>query len=142
MKEKMRETNPPIQKRLSVSHSSININSNNSKARHTSMNHSSGEVQYPGQRLSLASKLCTVRYIGSVEGTKGTWLGVEWDDPQAGKHAGEHQGKQYFKCICIARKEQFSYIYIQFRSLLYMQVEVTLRGRHRSFARPGQRTSP
>ena len=51
-----------------------------------------------GQRLSFDEALCTVRYIGEVEGTKGDWLGVEWDDPFRGKHAGEHKGKRYFTC--------------------------------------------
>ena len=26
------------------------------------------------------------------------WLGVEWDEPERGKHNGEHEGKQYFTC--------------------------------------------
>ncbi|RDL42272.1 uncharacterized protein BP5553_02251 [Venustampulla echinocandica] len=36
-----------------------------------------------GQRVSFGSALCTVRYIGPVEGTgeEKEWLGVEWDDP-------------------------------------------------------------
>ncbi|KAL1964702.1 hypothetical protein VTN77DRAFT_6728 [Rasamsonia byssochlamydoides] len=53
---------------------------------------------YEGQRLSFDGALCTVRYIGEVEGTKGDWLGVEWDDPTRGKHSGEHKGVKYFKC--------------------------------------------
>ncbi|KAI9783912.1 MAG: hypothetical protein M1816_001122 [Peltula sp. TS41687] len=53
---------------------------------------------YIDQRLSFASALCTVRYIGAVNGTKGEWLGVEWDDPGRGKHSGEHDGVRYFEC--------------------------------------------
>lgn len=53
---------------------------------------------YLGQRLSYAKSICTVRYIGEVNGTKGEWLGVEWDVPSKGKHAGGHGGKVYFKC--------------------------------------------
>lgn len=53
---------------------------------------------YIGQRLSFSSALCTVRYIGTVLGTKGEWLGVEWDDPRRGKHGGEHDGVRYFEC--------------------------------------------
>ncbi|EED24243.1 tubulin-specific chaperone, putative [Talaromyces stipitatus ATCC 10500] len=52
-----------------------------------------------GHRLSFDGALCTVRYIGEVEGTKGDWLGVEWDDPLRGKHSGEHNGKRYFTCL-------------------------------------------
>ncbi|KAH7095382.1 hypothetical protein FB567DRAFT_29142 [Paraphoma chrysanthemicola] len=54
---------------------------------------------YIGRRLSYDGRLCTVRYHGQVQGTKGEWLGVEWDDPTRGKHAGEHQGTKYFTCL-------------------------------------------
>ena len=50
------------------------------------------------QRLSYDGNLCTVRYIGPVQGTSGDWLGVEWDDVDRGKHAGEHQNVKYFEC--------------------------------------------
>lgn len=53
---------------------------------------------YVGQRLSFEGALCTVRYVGEVEGTKGEWLGVEWDDQSRGKHSGEHGGRRYFDC--------------------------------------------
>ncbi|RAK77777.1 putative tubulin-specific chaperone [Aspergillus fijiensis CBS 313.89] len=52
-----------------------------------------------GQRRSYAGDLCTVRYVGTVEGTAGDWLGVEWDDPSRGKHSGEHKGVRYFTCL-------------------------------------------
>ncbi|KZS89988.1 RNI-like protein, partial [Sistotremastrum niveocremeum HHB9708] len=47
-----------------------------------------------GARLNHNGSLGTVRYVGAVEGTTGTWLGVEWDDPARGKHSG----KEYFTC--------------------------------------------
>ncbi|THC98945.1 hypothetical protein EYZ11_001582 [Aspergillus tanneri] len=50
------------------------------------------------QRRSYNGDLCTIRYIGKVEGTSGEWLGVEWDDATRGKHSGEHQGVRYFTC--------------------------------------------
>ncbi|MCJ1314209.1 hypothetical protein MMC25_007889 [Agyrium rufum] len=50
-------------------------------------------IFYKGQRLSVQDSRCTVRYIGEVKNTKGSWLGVEWDDVTKGKHAGEHDGK-------------------------------------------------
>ena len=53
---------------------------------------------YVCQRLSYSGNICTVRYVGEVAGTKGTWLGVEWDDTTRGKHAGEHEGVKYFFC--------------------------------------------
>ncbi|KAJ5606177.1 hypothetical protein N7510_008958 [Penicillium lagena] len=51
-----------------------------------------------GQRRSFDGHRCTIRYVGTVEGTAGDWLGVEWDDPTRGKHAGEHKGTRYFTC--------------------------------------------
>ncbi|KAJ5884242.1 hypothetical protein N7504_011814 [Penicillium tannophilum] len=51
-----------------------------------------------GQRRSFDGQLCTIRYVGGVQGTTGDWLGVEWDDPTRGKHAGEHKGVRYFTC--------------------------------------------
>ncbi|KAI2618472.1 Thioesterase/thiol ester dehydrase-isomerase [Hypoxylon sp. NC1633] len=51
-----------------------------------------------GDRLSYDGAVCTVRYIGEVSGTSGTWLGVEWDDPTRGKHHGSHKGVRYFTC--------------------------------------------
>ncbi|KAK0747987.1 hypothetical protein B0T21DRAFT_343701 [Apiosordaria backusii] len=51
-----------------------------------------------GQRRSYDGALCTVRYIGEVAGTTGSWLGVEWDDPSRGKHDGQHKGVRYFTC--------------------------------------------
>ncbi|KAF9876467.1 tubulin-specific chaperone [Colletotrichum karsti] len=52
-----------------------------------------------GQRLSYDGALCTVRYIGAVAGTSGTWLGVEWDDTGRGKHDGQHKDVRYFTCL-------------------------------------------
>ncbi|OCK78795.1 RNI-like protein [Lepidopterella palustris CBS 459.81] len=54
---------------------------------------------YNGKRLSFDGQLCTVRYYGAVKGTKGEWLGVEWDDPERGKHSGENGGIRYFECL-------------------------------------------
>eukprot|EP00076_Gallus_gallus_P048955 XP_423980.4 LOW QUALITY PROTEIN: tubulin-specific chaperone E [Gallus gallus] len=51
-----------------------------------------------GRRVLCGTEYGTVRYVGSVSPTAGVWLGVEWDDPQRGKHDGTYEGKQYFKC--------------------------------------------
>ncbi|XP_010290810.1 PREDICTED: tubulin-specific chaperone E [Phaethon lepturus] len=51
-----------------------------------------------GRRILCGTEYATVRYVGSVPPTAGIWLGVEWDDPQRGKHDGTHEGTQYFKC--------------------------------------------
>ena len=43
---------------------------------------------------------CLIRYLffnlGSVDGTKGDWIGIDWDDPSRGKHDGSHKGNNYF----------------------------------------------
>ena len=39
----------------------------------------------------------TIKYIGQVDDTKGSWIGVDWDDPKRGKHDGSHNGTKYFK---------------------------------------------
>ncbi|XP_075002574.1 tubulin-specific chaperone E isoform X2 [Calonectris borealis] len=51
-----------------------------------------------GRRVLCGTQYATVRYVGSVPPTAGIWLGVEWDDPQRGKHDGTYEGTQYFKC--------------------------------------------
>ncbi|KAL2814854.1 hypothetical protein BDW59DRAFT_19736 [Aspergillus cavernicola] len=56
-------------------------------------------VSWVNQRRSYNDDLCTIRYVGKVEGTSGEWLGVEWDDPTRGKHSGNHQGVKYFSCL-------------------------------------------
>jgi hypothetical protein len=56
-----------------------------------------------GQRRSFDDHLCTIRYVGTVEGTTGDWLGVEWDDATRGKHSGEHKGVRYFSCKCVIK---------------------------------------
>ena len=38
------------------------------------------------------------RYVGPVIGQTGTWVGIEWDDSNRGKHDGKHDGKRYFEC--------------------------------------------
>jgi tubulin-specific chaperone E len=52
-----------------------------------------------GQRLSYEGALCTVRYRGVLPGTKGSWLGVEWDAEDRGKHDGTYNGIRYFHCL-------------------------------------------
>ncbi|KAJ6446106.1 tubulin-specific chaperone E [Purpureocillium lavendulum] len=57
------------------------------------------DAPYVGQRVSYGGVLCTIRYVGQVEGTAGSWLGVEWDDETRGKHDGSHKGVRYFSCL-------------------------------------------
>jgi hypothetical protein len=96
---------------------------------------------YIGKRLSYDGRLCTVRYHGEVLGTKGEWLGVEWDDPTRGKHAGEHQGTKYFTC------EQTSSLVPLSSTLLPLVHSNTQLGHHpsstpASFIRPTRKPDP
>ncbi|XP_076442503.1 tubulin-specific chaperone E-like [Babylonia areolata] len=50
-----------------------------------------------GDRIASAGDFGTVKFIGCVPPTKGTWLGVEWDDSSRGKHDGSHEGVRYFE---------------------------------------------
>lgn len=50
-----------------------------------------------GIRVECEGQKGTVRYVGEVPPTQGTWYGVEWDDPKRGKHDGEHNGTRYFQ---------------------------------------------
>ncbi|KAF7643570.1 hypothetical protein LDENG_00237020 [Lucifuga dentata] len=51
-----------------------------------------------GRRVSCNGERATVRYVGTVPPTAGLWLGVEWDNPDRGKHDGSHEGVRYFTC--------------------------------------------
>ncbi|KAL0810625.1 hypothetical protein ABMA28_010739 [Loxostege sticticalis] len=50
-----------------------------------------------GSRVKSNDDFGTVKYIGEVQGYKGAWYGVEWDDPARGKHDGSVDDVQYFK---------------------------------------------
>ncbi|KAJ8336581.1 hypothetical protein SKAU_G00378010 [Synaphobranchus kaupii] len=51
-----------------------------------------------GRRVVCDGERGTVRYVGPVPPTAGLWLGVEWDNPERGKHDGCHEGARYFTC--------------------------------------------
>uniref|UniRef100_A0A3Q1EDZ2 Tubulin-specific chaperone E n=1 Tax=Acanthochromis polyacanthus TaxID=80966 RepID=A0A3Q1EDZ2_9TELE len=51
-----------------------------------------------GRRVSCGGERATVRFVGPVPPTTGLWLGVEWDNPDRGKHDGSHEGVSYFTC--------------------------------------------
>ncbi|XP_058459908.1 tubulin-specific chaperone E [Malaya genurostris] len=50
-----------------------------------------------GVRIRIGQHFGTIRYIGEVANTEGEWVGVEWDDPQRGKHSGLVNGVEYFQ---------------------------------------------
>lgn len=51
-----------------------------------------------GRRVLCNGERATVQYVGTVPPTKGLWLGVEWDNPERGKHDGSHEEVRYFTC--------------------------------------------
>ena len=53
-----------------------------------------------GVRVSLIKdgEKGTVRYVGPVDYTRGTMVGLELDRDTRGKHNGSVKGKEYFKC--------------------------------------------
>uniref|UniRef100_A0A9J7YEQ2 Tubulin folding cofactor E n=1 Tax=Cyprinus carpio carpio TaxID=630221 RepID=A0A9J7YEQ2_CYPCA len=52
-----------------------------------------------GRRVSCDGERATVCYVGpSVSAPAALWLGVEWDNPERGKHDGNHEGVRYFTC--------------------------------------------
>lgn len=64
-----------------------------------------------GERLTVKDKrgvaTGTVRYIGALEGKPGSWIGVEWDDPERGTNDGVFQGTRYFTCLRQAASASF-----------------------------------
>ncbi|XP_051023806.1 tubulin-specific chaperone E [Acomys russatus] len=51
-----------------------------------------------GKRVEVNGEYATVHFCGSVPPVAGIWLGVEWDNPERGRHDGSHEGTIYFKC--------------------------------------------
>ncbi|XGW28810.1 hypothetical protein V3C99_008534 [Haemonchus contortus] len=50
-----------------------------------------------GDRISVGGYGAVVKYIGEVSGHPGVWVGVEWDNPERGKHNGVVNGVRYFE---------------------------------------------
>ncbi|XP_048223673.1 tubulin-specific chaperone E [Perognathus longimembris pacificus] len=51
-----------------------------------------------GRRVEVNGERATVRFSGAIPPVAGLWLGVEWDNPERGKHDGSHEGTVYFTC--------------------------------------------
>ncbi|KRT85029.1 hypothetical protein AMK59_1955, partial [Oryctes borbonicus] len=49
-----------------------------------------------GDRIECSGHLGTIKYVGPVDGYSSTWLGIDWDDSERGKHDGNVNGKRYF----------------------------------------------
>ncbi|GAB1301430.1 Tubulin-specific chaperone E [Apodemus speciosus] len=44
-----------------------------------------------GRRVDVNGEYATVRFCGAVPPVAGLWLGLEWDNPERGKHDGNHE---------------------------------------------------
>ncbi|KAG9014067.1 hypothetical protein FRB94_000265 [Tulasnella sp. JGI-2019a] len=59
------------------------------------------------QRVAILSDIGTIRFIGTVAGHSGDWLGIEWDNPTRGKHDGSKDGIRYFPCVASGNPASF-----------------------------------
>lgn len=50
-----------------------------------------------GDRIEVGGDRGMISYIGAVEGYDGEWVGIDWDNPERGKHDGAVKGKRYFQ---------------------------------------------
>lgn len=50
-----------------------------------------------GDRVEHKESCGSLRYIGTLPGRQGTWLGVDWDDKTRGRHDGSYEGIHYFE---------------------------------------------
>ncbi|CAL1527789.1 unnamed protein product, partial [Lymnaea stagnalis] len=62
----------------------------------TGLVRSNGTKLQVGDRIVCNDHRACIRFIGAVPPTKGIWFGVEWDDPNRGKHDGSYEGVTYF----------------------------------------------
>ena len=51
----------------------------------------------PGSRIESDRVRGTIKWVGEVPPTKGLWYGVDWDDPDRGRHDGSKDGVRYFQ---------------------------------------------
>ncbi|XP_037047366.1 tubulin-specific chaperone E [Bradysia coprophila] len=49
-------------------------------------------------RVRVGNDVGTIKFIGELKHHSGLWYGIEWDDPNRGKHNGCVDGIQYFSC--------------------------------------------
>lgn len=49
-----------------------------------------------GTRICFKDSYGTVRWTGNIQNKEGLWIGIEWDNPEKGKHSGFFEGIQYF----------------------------------------------
>jgi tubulin-specific chaperone E len=57
-----------------------------------------GTCELVGKRVQIGKEKASIRYCGELIGHSGQWVGLEWDNPDRGKHNGVTGGHQYFTC--------------------------------------------
>lgn len=83
-----------------------------------------------GDRIECNGQFGTIKYVGLVDGYSDTWLGIDWDDPQRGKHNGTAKGKQYFKARWLSN---YLWSYFCYSKAVYSNYSFPTSG---SFVRP------
>ena len=54
-------------------------------------------MDYVGERVDVNGHKGRVMYYGPVEGKPGSYFGIDWEDPERGKHDGTVNGTRYFQ---------------------------------------------
>lgn len=49
-----------------------------------------------GDRIECNGEFGTIKYIGAVQDHPASWYGIDWDDPNRGKHNGTINNHVYF----------------------------------------------
>lgn len=60
-----------------------------------------------GDRVEVGGNRGTISYIGAIEGYDGEWVGIDWDNPERGKHDGSVKGKRYFQAKFVVSNLKF-----------------------------------
>jgi len=78
---------------------------NNNSNNNNNNNNEEGKKEKMTSSIEINSRVETLdghrgfaRYCGEVSGQHGTWVGIEWDDQNRGKHDGRRDEKRYFEC--------------------------------------------
>ena len=63
-----------------------------------------GVENFVGKRVEYQDEIGTVKYSGPLkhgtakQDTNQIWLGIQWDNPERGRHNGVVEGYEYFRC--------------------------------------------
>ena len=49
-----------------------------------------------GKRVECNGEYGIVKYLGTLSGYQGQWLGIDWDNEERGKHDGSVNGQKLF----------------------------------------------